>query len=131
MHSGRDIYCMRNALLRCSSVATNVCMRRDLNSRWRDMAHWPPESGALAHGLAYESKIIPKKIDTQKVYPCFVCAWYTAFSGVSSRAPLLARALCMARFFRTPHRSLGPPHNSTPLSRIGKMSEALDSATPK
>ena len=59
MHSGRDIYCMN--VLRCSSVATNVCMRRDLNSRWRDMAHWPPESGALAHGLTYESKIIPKK----------------------------------------------------------------------
>ena len=34
-------------------------------------------------------------------------------------------------FLGPPDRSLGPPHNSTPLSRICKMSEVLDSATPK
>ena len=56
------MYLMRNAPLRCSSKATNVCMRRgfELNT-CEGMAHWPPESGASAHGLACQSEFIPKK----------------------------------------------------------------------
>ena len=56
---------------------------------------------------------------------------YARFVWAMSRARLLARTLHIAGFFRTPRRSLGRPHNSTPLSRICKMSAVLDSATPK
>ena len=71
---------MRNALLWCSGkLNKNVVRRvheegfalRTFEGIWPNR---PPQSGALAHMIAYGREIIPKKIDTQKSVPlCGVC----------------------------------------------------------
>ena len=70
-----------------------------------------------------KGKSYQKKIDTQKVYPCMACAWHSALSG--------SVYVHCGVFLGPPTAHWDPPINSTPVSRIGQMSEVLDSATPK
>ena len=71
---------MRNAPLRCSSKATNVCKRGDFELKTCE-GIWPIglQKEMRQHtGWPLKANSYRKKIDTQKVYPSYQCAWHSA-----------------------------------------------------